>query len=163
MRTLLGLVALIAALSAVAFVIARQGSPRREEMPAVRLREIPGVFAALASTRKNGNFAVFLFGVAGQPPAPMDALNLQFSIEDDHIGIDWVLLARPNVESQSRFVEFFERKGRSVLRREGNQVSYLRVEGERLPELVHEFLTAEFKVVADQKMSLIAEGFVWAG
>jgi hypothetical protein len=93
----------------------------------------------------------------------MDALNLQFSIEGGRAGIDWVLLAPLNVASQARFVAFFERKGRSILRREANQVKYLRVEGDQLPELAQEFLRAEFQVLSDQKMGLIAEGFIWAG
>ena len=132
-------------------------------MRAVTLRDVPSVVAALSSTRKDGNFALFLFGADGQPPAPMDALNVQVSIEEGRIGIDWVLLAPLNLDTQSRFLEFFERGGRSVLRREANQVKYLRVEGEGLDKLLREFLSTEFKVTPDQKMDLIAEGFVWAG
>jgi hypothetical protein len=164
MRTLLGLAALVAAVSAVVIVIVRgRRSAPLAGLPALTLRDVPEVFAVLASTGQDGNFAVFLFGADGQPPAPMDALNIQFSIEAGRVGVDWVLLAPPNLEAQSRFVEFFERKAHAVLRRENNQVRYLRVEGERLPELTQEFLVSQFKVTPDQKMDLIAEGFAWAG
>jgi hypothetical protein len=163
MRTLIGIVILGVALSAVVMVIRRQGGSGSAGMPTVRLRDVSGVFAALSSTGKDGNFAVFLFGADGQAPAPMDALNVQFSIEAGRVGLDWVLLAPLNLDSQSRFVAFCERKARPLLRREANQVKYLRIEGEHLADLLQEFLVAEFKVTADQNMNLIAEGFVWAG
>jgi hypothetical protein len=132
-------------------------------LPALTLRDVPKVLSALSSTGRDGHFAVFLFGPDGQPPAQMDALNIQFSIEGGRVGIDWVLLAPLNLESQSRFVEFFEKKARAVIRRENNQVKCLRVEGEGLAELMQDFLASEFKATSDQKMDLIAEGFVWAG
>jgi len=156
-------VILVGALSAVVFAVVRRNPAPPRELPPVTLGEVPRVFAALTSTARDGNFAAFLFGAGGEPPAPMDALNLQFSIDGGRMGIDWVLLAPLNVESQTRFVEFFERKGRSVLRLEGNGVRYLRVEGDELPQLAQEFLVAEFQVLREQKMKLIAEGFIWAG
>jgi hypothetical protein len=141
-----------------------QGGPWPAPMPDVFLRDIPGVFFALSSsTFKDGHFAVFLFGADGEPPAATDALNVQFSIEAGRIGIDWVLLAPLNLESQSRFVAFFEGKARALLRREANRVKYLRVEGDHLADLLQEFLGTEFKVRSDQRMELIAEGFAWAG
>src|SRR5215831_8416663 len=128
MRTLLGLGFLVAALSAVVMVIVRgRGSAAAAGSPTLTLRDVPKVLAALSSTGRDGHFAVFLFGPDGQPPAPVDALSVQFSIEGGRAGIDWVLLAPLNVESQSRFVEFFERKARPVVRRENNQVKYLRI------------------------------------
>jgi hypothetical protein len=49
-----------------------------------------------------------------------------------------------------------------VISRESNGVEYLRVEGERIGELVQEFLREEFGVTSDQRMDLIAEGFTWS-
>jgi hypothetical protein len=154
---------LVLALAAFIIVVMRRSvRTRSPQMPSVTLREVPDILTALSSTGLDGNFAVFLFGPEGQPPASVDALNIQFSIEGGHVGIDWVLLAPLNLESQSRFVEFFERKGRPVARREQNQVKYLRVEGERLAELMREFLVSEFKVGDDQTVYLIAQGFPWS-
>jgi hypothetical protein len=78
------------------------------------------------------------------------------------MGIDWVLISKLNVDTQFRFREFFERKGLAVISREGNGVEYLRVEGDRLPDLVQELLQEEFGVNPDQRMDLIAEGFTWS-
>jgi hypothetical protein len=136
-------------------------TPRERASPAFTLRDVPRVFAALSSAGGDGDFAVILFGADGQPPAEVDALNVQFSVEGGRVGIDWVLLAPLNLDSQSRFVEFFERRSRAVLRRETNEVEYLRVEGEQLAELMQEFLVSEFEVRPDQELDLIAEGFTW--
>jgi hypothetical protein len=138
-----------------------RAAPASVRLPAVTTQDIPRVFASLSSQRKDGNFAVFLFGADGQAPAPVDALNIQFSIEGARAGIDWVLLAPANLNTQARFVSFFERKGRTVMRLEMDAVRYLRVEGDDLPELLDEFLRAAFGVTSEQKMDLIAEGFSW--
>ena len=164
MRTLLTLGISAAALSAIVLFVRGQRSPRAAAMPSVTVRDIPSVLGALSATAKDGNFAVFLFGADGQAPAETDALNVQLSIEGGgRVGIDWVLLAPLNLESQSRFVAFFERKGQKVGAREMNQVKYLRVEGGQPAALLQEFLSSEFKVAPEQKMELIAKGFVWAG
>jgi hypothetical protein len=163
MRTVIVIAVLILALRMLWDVAGAKWGRRQRGPQAVTFGDIPAVFAALSSSRTDGNFAAFLFGAAGQPPASMDALNIQFSIDGGRAGIDWVLLAPPNVEAQPRFVAFFEGKGRTVLQREMNEVKYLRVEGEQLPELMQEFLRAGFEVEPDQKMELIAEGFSWAG
>ncbi len=138
---------------------ARTFAPAR--LPSVRTEDIPAVLAALSSEGHDGDFAAFLFGESGQPPARMDALNVQFSIEDERMGIDWVLLAPPNIENQTRFVAFLEGNGRSVQQRQVNDVGSLRVEGDGLAELLHELLQTEFGVGPDQTLELVASGFEW--
>src|SRR5262249_25586455 len=152
----LRLAILALALGAVFMIIMRRSaSTSPAPMPTVNLRDVPQILAALSATGRDQSFAVLLFGADGQPPAPVDALNIQFSMEGGRVGIDWVLLAPLNVDAQARFVEFFGRKGRTVARREMNQVKYLRVEGGQLAELMREFLVSEFKVTDDQKLELI--------
>ena len=119
------------------------------------------MLAALSSEGHDGDFAVFLFGENGQPPQRMDALNVQFSIEDERMGIDWVLLAPLNIENQTRFVAFLEGNARSVQQRQVNGVGSLRVEGEGLAGLLRELLQTEFGVGPDQTLELVASGFEW--
>jgi hypothetical protein len=130
--------------------------------PAVTWQDIPSVLATLAAQPAQGHFAVFLFDADGMPAPPGDSLNVQVSIDAGVMGIDWLLIAKPNVDTQSRFREFFGGKGLPVISRESNGVEYLRVEGERIGELVQEFLREEFGVTSDQRMDLIAEGFTWS-
>jgi hypothetical protein len=134
----------------------------RRAAPAVTWHDIPSVLAALAARPAHGNFAVFLFSADGLPAPPADGLNVQVSIDTGVMGIDWVLISKLNMDAQSRFREFFERKGLRVLSREGNGVQYLRVEGDGLADLVQELLQQEFGVQPDQRMELIAEGFTWS-
>jgi hypothetical protein len=134
----------------------------RRTAPAVTWRDIPSVLAALAAQPGQGHFAVFMFDAGGMPAPPGDNLNVQVSIDAGVMGIDWVLISKLNVDTQFRFREFFERKGLAVISREGNGVEYLRVEGDRLPDLVQELLQEEFGVNPDQRMDLIAEGFTWS-
>jgi hypothetical protein len=149
----------LAGLSLLVAVFRGQPTP----LPSVTLRDIARVLATLSATCKDGNFAVFLFAEADQAPAADGALNVQLSLEGGRLGIDWVLLAPVNLESQSRFVAFFERMGHTIDRREMRRVKYLRVEDGHLAELLRDFLTTEFKVTPEQKMGLITEGFVLAG
>jgi hypothetical protein len=148
----------------VAAVLASRRRPQTfapAPLPSVTTEDIPAVLAALSSDGEDGDFAVFLFGESGQPPAAMDALNVQFSVERERMGIDWVLLAQLNVDNQMRFVAFFESNGRSVQRRQLNDVRYLRVEGDGLAELLQQFLLTEFGVRSDQTLELIVSGFAW--
>lgn len=163
MRVQVGLGLLLLALT-VFVVLRRMGSSTDSAAnDAVKLADIPAVLAAVSRTGRDGTFAAFLFGLRGQPPAQVDALNVQFSIEEGRVGIDWVLTAEPNLRAEARFKEFFGGKSLTAVSREGNGVKYLRVEGEHLADLLREFLQREFGVTDDQKMELIAEGFAWTG
>jgi hypothetical protein len=133
-----------------------------DEMLSVSLLDVPRVLSSLSATGKDGSFAVFLFGTKGQPPAKVDALNVQFSLEGGRPGIDWVLLAPLNLESQVKFIGFFTQKRLTLLHKEQNDVKYLRVEGDHLAELLQGFLSGEFGVASEQRMKLIVSGFVLA-
>jgi hypothetical protein len=129
--------------------------------PTVRLGAIRPVYDALASAAEDGNFAVFLFGSNGTPPKPIDALNVQFSVENGRIGLDWVLLAPDNIAAAGRVRTFLTERGLEVQELEMNGVSYLRVEAENLPALCHDLLVSVFGVTTTQVMQLIPEGFEW--
>jgi hypothetical protein len=127
----------------------------------VELRDIPRVYELLVETLSDGRFAVFLFGRNGEPPDPVDALNIQFSIEGGRPGLDWVLLASENVSARERVAEFLENEGAIAEERLMNGVPYLRVEGGDLESLCRRVLVEVFGVADGQQMILIAEGFTW--
>jgi hypothetical protein len=149
------------ALAAIVLPQLRRGA-RAPELPVVALRDVPSILTALSFKKRDGNFAVFLFGANGAPPAATDALNIQFSVEGGEIGIDWVLLSPLNIDTQQRFRSFFGDSGRTVTEREMNGVRYLRVQAGHLGQLLQDFLRQEFGVALDQRMSLIASGFEWS-
>jgi len=160
MPTSLQIAMIGAALAAIILPQLRRGS-RAVELPAVSIRDVPSILTALSFKKRDGNFAVFLFGANGAPPAAADALNVQFSVEGGEIGIDWVLLSPLNSDTQQRFRSFFEESGRTVGEREMNGVRYLRVEAGHLGQLLRDFLQQEFGVTLEQQMSLITSGFKW--
>ncbi|HKW11434.1 MAG TPA: hypothetical protein VJO33_13710 [Gemmatimonadaceae bacterium] len=154
------LVILIALAVALAVVLVLR---RRKALPAPRVRvgEIPRVLQLVSETHHDGTFAVFLFGERGQSPASADALNVQFSIENGQVGLDWVLLAQPNLAARDRVAAFFAQRRRPLVERTENGVSYLRVETGDLAGLCRDLLRSVFGVTDQQDMVLIPEGFDW--
>jgi hypothetical protein len=150
------------ALAAIVLSQLRRGSRAPEQPPVtITIRDVPSILTALSFKKRDGNFAVFLFGANGAPPAAADALNIQFSVEGGEIGIDWVLLSPLNIDAQQRFRSFFEESGRTVVEREMNGVRYLRVQAGHLGQLLQDFLQQEFGVTLDHRMSLITSRFKW--
>lgn len=131
--------------------------------PQVMLADISRLYARLAATHKDGSFAVLLFGESGQPPAERDALNVQFSIEGGRVGLDWVLLAPPNVAARRKVDAFFAERGSPLTEHTANGVSYLRTENGDLPALCRDLLRSVFGVTDAQHLFLIPEGFTWEG
>ncbi len=156
-------IAVVAVLAIVAVLLSRtRAAPVLASMPQVRLGDVSRVFQLVSSTQRDGTFGVLLFGERGQPPAEMDALNVQFSVENGRVGLDWVLLAPRNVEARDRVVAFFERSGSASTSRSMNGVNYLRTENGDLANLAVTMLRSVFGVTDTQEMPLIAEGFSWA-
>jgi hypothetical protein len=160
MRTSLEIAMMGVTLAAIVLSQLRRGSGP-VELPSVTIRDVPSILTSLSFKRRDGNFAVFLFGADGAPPAAAEALNIQFSVEDGEIGIDWVLLSSLNMGTQQRFRSFFGENGRRVVERKMNQVKYLRIQAGHLGQLLQDFLQREFGVTLDQRMSLITSGFKW--
>jgi hypothetical protein len=146
----------------VAFLVRRATtSSAVPPLPTVRLGDVERVFRSVDATRRDGTFGVFLFGERDQQPAEMDALNVQFSVENGRVGLDWVLLSPLNVAARDRVVAFFEKHGSPLSPRSMNDVNYLRTEKGDLARLCKDMLSSVFAVADTQRMDLIAEGFEW--
>ena len=61
--------------------------------------EIPSIVSHLA-TLKDGSFAVFMFDSPLSPGG--DAVNIQYSVEQGAVGLDWVLLGQTNIADSRR-------------------------------------------------------------
>lgn len=61
--------------------------------------------------------------------------NIQYSIENGRVGLDWVLEAPQNIKDQTALADFIKRNGYTVLRNDTEDVPYLRVEGEGVADL----------------------------
>ena len=95
----IGSLSLIATLVIIGIgVVSWKESPRKAPIDAYEIsaRQVPAAFARLNALAKDETFTVFVFSPGSGPFNPDEAINLQFSFEDGHIGFDWVLLGKAN-------------------------------------------------------------------
>ena len=126
----------------------------------VKMADIPAIFEKLRIGGKDGSFAVFIFTPPGKA-SPDEAINLQFSIEQGQIGLDWVLLGPLNLRDKEKFLQFAGKLGYKVVAREGNKVKYLRVEEGDLPKLCEASIRDLYAISSDTGLGFIPEGFTW--
>ena len=79
--------------------------------PKVKVADVPAIFEKLRAAGKDGSFAALAFTPPGEP----EAVNIQFSIEDGRIGLDWVLIGPLNIRDKKRFAQFAEKLGYRIL------------------------------------------------
>ena len=126
----------------------------------VTLAQLPALVNRIATTGKNGAFWVLLIPNTARADG-FDA-NLQVSMEGDHLGIDWVLLAKRNLEDRARFEEIVKSQGLESRELVRNDVHYLRVESsDRLAERCKEILESMYGVTETTGMRLIINDFTW--
>ncbi len=90
-----------------------------------------------------------------------DALNIQFSIENGSIGLDWVLISPVNIRDKGKFVELLNTKRIPYRELEMNNVSYLRIEDGRSAKMCQSMLEEMYGVSGRIGIELIVEGFDW--
>ncbi len=120
--------------------------------------DIPNIVEQLHNGRETPRYAVLMFGPT---ESENDTVNLQFSVEDGRLGLDWVLLAPRNIADKDRVVEFAERRGHLLAERKKNGVRYLRSEGEGVADLGIAIITTFYRISPGEPLGLIAEGFTW--
>jgi hypothetical protein len=120
---------------------------------------LPAIVGKLQSTGSDGSFVVFMFSIEGSQDEILP--NLQYSIEGEALGLDWVLSAPGNVRDESAIADFMKGLGYSVSKREMNDVRYLRVEGSGLADLGIKIFRDFYHLDPQAKLELITEGFDW--
>ena len=125
----------------------------------VRVSDVPRVFAQLRATGSEGSFAVFM-------PTPEqsdsdESVNIQFSVENGTVGLDWVLISPVNIRDQEKFEEI-ARKARFHYREmEGNGVRYLRTEDRKSDDLCIKLLSEIYGLTDQDTVALLVESFEW--
>ncbi|MBA3573161.1 MAG: hypothetical protein H0W34_14580 [Pyrinomonadaceae bacterium] len=153
----------IATILAVAAVVALiVGCARRFTLNTdgglVTLGDFPQLLSALSTTGGNGSFWVVLVPNTARDDG--NYANLQYSIEGGRVGMDWVLLAKRNVEDKEAFTQFVTAAGATVTERVGNDVHYLRVSDRPdLAKLGQDFLQHFYHVGQEDKLQLIITDF----
>jgi len=122
--------------------------------------DFPALIAALKASGKNGSFWVVL--IPGTEKTDGSPANLQFSIEDNHLGMDWVLIARSNLDLKDRFLALASVEGLEPKEIKRNGVKYIRVTGDRdWSNIGKRILEQMFKQDQLTGMQLIITGFQW--
>lgn len=130
-----------------------------EHFPLVPVRQVPAVLKALQLGAGAIKFAVFMFVPKGR--SEDDYLNLQYSVEKEAIGLDWVLLGAGNIQEQGTVQEFAKRHGHKMAKCVLDEVEYLRVEGAGLAELGMQIMSELYQFGLDDKVKLYVEGCEW--
>jgi len=126
----------------------------------VSTKDFPALIRALEDTGTENSFWAVL--VPGTHGADGYAANLQFSIEANELGMDWVLLAESNRHLREEFLTFCANEGLSVQALKRNGVKYVRATGAKTwPEIGEKLLLQLFGPDRTASMQLVIAGFEW--
>lgn len=126
----------------------------------VTTKDIPLLVKTLQKEGNEGAFWVIL--IPGTSKSDDYDANLQFSVDKNAVGMDWVLIAERNKLDKEIFVKVVESHNLTVKKLSGNGVEYLRVEGsENFPMLAEEVLRELYGINSDIEMPLIITGLDW--
>ena len=123
----------------------------------VKRSDISNIYRQLEANGGNGSCAIFAFF-----PEVGDSKNhveLQYCIENNVVGLDWVLLGDVKNRDKEKFLYFSREKGFSVKALETNNIKYLRVSSGDLVGLMNGIMSNIYGVSKDRKMELIAGRF----
>ncbi len=125
----------------------------------IRVADIAKVYAQLKATGSNGSFAVFL--PADKAASDKSTMGIQFSIEDNAIGLDWYLY-EDTPESDAETIRNLARKeGVRIDDKHAGGFHYLRTTDRRAPELCALSLHAIYGLGEFDTVEMIVEAFEW--
>lgn len=133
---------------------------RVAEQYVVHLSDVPKVLHQLQEQSSAGSFAVFMFSDHGKL-GDENVINLQLSIENNNVGLDWVLLAPANIRDERRVQELLVARGSKPRRLTENGVTYLRVEDGNLVQLCQDIMRGLYGIKPGDAIDLLPEGFKW--
>lgn len=133
---------------------------RADESISVQVRRIPEIVQQLRTQSRDTSWIVFLFSKHGET-SDDDIVNLQFSVEKGHAGLDWVLLAPRNIKDRDKIVAFARQRGVQMRERELNNVHYLRAEGNGVETLGVAIATEFYGLSQTDTIEMISDKFDW--
>ena len=142
--------------------VAQQNSVKNQvsQQNSIRVPDVPEVFRQLRQKGADGSFAVFMFSDNAKLESE-NTINLQFSIENGKIGLDWVLLAPVNIRDERRILDFLESRGAKPRRLTQNEVTYLRAESGDLVVICQDIMRNLYGIKNDDNVDFLSEGFEW--
>lgn len=127
--------------------------------PLVVVGDIPSIIEKLSHGAGDPRYAVLMF--IPKDSADREYVNLQYSMENGVVGLDWVLLGGRNIEDAEAIKAFAASCGHELKHREMNEVEFLRTEGPGIAELGMSVVTEFYHFLPTTKIKLLVEGFNW--
>jgi hypothetical protein len=125
----------------------------------IPLSETADVVEQLRTKGRLSAFAVLMFDPPEARPGPHDPINLQYSLESDILGLDWILLGPRNVADKDQLICFIRSQGYAVEEREVNDVCFLRVEHGNLIDLGLSIAIDFYEQDLNAIVGLLVDGF----
>jgi hypothetical protein len=126
----------------------------------VRVSDIWQVVDQLDRKGCHASWVMFMFNTSVPSAATDDqCINLQYSIEDGQLGLDWILLGERNIVDQKSMSRFSKRRGHTLIDRETNDVSYIRIEDGDIRALGLQIVERCYGVSRDTNIGVLHEGF----
>ena len=132
-----------------------------ENYPLIFSNDIPAVIKQMRRGKGNPRYAVLMF--VPKDSSDGEHVNLQYSLIDGNIGMDWVLLGGRNKKDKKSITAFARHLGCELTPSELNRVKYLRYEGADLAMLGMRIVNEFYHFEPDEKVELLVEGFKWNG
>ena len=85
-------------------------------------------------------------------------MNVQFSYEDDSVGLDWVLLGPSNIRDKKRIENYLESQKFEFEYKESNDVNYIRVTKGDLTALCRKIMSELYGVNSDDLFAVYYQG-----
>ena len=126
----------------------------------VRVSQLPSVVEQLRTKGKHASWVVFMFYTPIASVSTDDqCINLQYSVDDDRVGLDFVLLGPRNIEDKKSLAKFIASKGHAVTEMELNEVCFLRVEDGEVAALGVSIATEFYQLERGTEIGLLFRGF----
>jgi hypothetical protein len=123
----------------------------------VSRKDIKAIYNQLEHSGTNQSFAIFAFFPNNEGKS--NHVEIQFGIENNRIGLDWVLLGENKEKDKNKFIDLARSNGYKVNYLEMNDVKYLRIENGDLVGLMEQIMIQLYDVTPNKKMELIANKF----
>jgi hypothetical protein len=123
----------------------------------VSRKDIKTIYNQLKNSGTNQSYAIFAFFPNNE--GKNKHVEIQFGIENNRIGLDWVLLGKNKEKDKNKFIDIARTKGYEVKSFEENNVRYLRVENGDLVGLMEQVMVQLYNVSPNKKMELVASKF----
>lgn len=128
-------------------------------LPLVVVGDVPSIIEKLSHGTGDPRYAVLMF--IPKDSADREYVNLQYSLENGVVGLDWVLLGGRNIEDVEAIKTFAASRGHELKHHVMNDVEFLRTEGPGIAELGMSLISEFYDSTPSERIKLLVEGFEW--